>query len=90
MDAQSLGQCRYCKKQAYSSRKDARTAGRRSFPGDRLQSYRCPYIVGAWHFGHVAAEVRAGKYTKGEYYGPDGAGVRIHRRRQAERVRNAA
>lgn len=90
MDAPTIGYCGACKKQAYRSRKDARIAGRRRFPSDHVQAYQCPRINGAWHIGHLPVEVRNGQYTKDEFFGPNGAGRAIFRRKPAERVRNAA
>lgn len=89
-DARPFGQCRYCNKQAYQSRKDARLAGKRRFKGEHIQAYKCPHILGGWHIGHSASEVVAGQYTRDEFYGPNGAGRAIHRRKPAERVRDAA
>ncbi len=89
-DARPFGYCRYCNKQAYQCRKDARLAGKRRFKGEHVQAYPCPHIKGAWHIGHSAPEVVAGKYTRAEFYGPNGAGRAIHRRKPAERVRDAA
>ncbi|MFE7744379.1 hypothetical protein [Nocardia sp. NPDC057455] len=89
MDAPTIGFCHHCQKQAYRSRKDARTAGRRRFPGDKIQGYRCSHIDGAWHIGHVAAEVKSGEIPKHLFYGPRGVG-RVREKQGTRIVRSKA
>jgi predicted RNA-binding Zn-ribbon protein involved in translation (DUF1610 family) len=74
VDGRAVGRCEQCRKHAYPSRKHARTAARRRFPGERLQAYPCPHIDGLWHWGHPAPEVIAGEVSKALWYGPTGVG----------------
>lgn len=48
--------CR-CGKAQYKSRKTARKAARKAFPGQHLSPYECG---GGWHIGHLPARVIAG------------------------------
>ena len=42
-----------CGKVAYLTRKTARRALKRTFPGENMQVYRCDRApVDSWHFGH--------------------------------------
>ena len=54
-----------CGKQAYRSRRDARTAARRLHPGDtRLSAYACQLEDGAWHLGHLKGALVGGKIRR--------------------------
>lgn len=50
--------CSTCGKHGYDSRKVARAAARRLFPGEPLSTYQCEH--GMWHFGHLGQAVRNG------------------------------
>jgi hypothetical protein len=68
MAGQSRGACRMCGKQSYVTRKDARKAAKRAFPGEHMQAYECRYGGGLWHVGHAAPAVVAGILPKGTLY----------------------
>lgn len=47
--------CR-CGKQAYRSRKEARTAIRACHPGEKMRAYQCAWagdFPAIWHIGHL-------------------------------------
>lgn len=52
------GECPRCTKAAYATRKQAKTAAKRLFPGERLSVYRCGDY---YHFGHLPTVVRRGE-----------------------------
>ena len=62
-----LGECGYCGKQTYSSRKRAKLAIRQIHPGDStIAAYQCTQALkagfpGLWHVGHLFTEVVAGE-----------------------------
>jgi len=54
----SAGACPTCGKVRFTSRKDARAAGRRlKHTGDPLSAYRCGDY---WHIGHLPTDIRRG------------------------------
>lgn len=42
-----------CGKRSYGSRKQAKAAGKKIYPGDHLSAYRCRTNPNEWHFGHL-------------------------------------
>lgn len=62
-----LGECAYCGKQTYSSRKRAKLAIRQHHPGDStIAAYQCTGALkagfaGLWHIGHLFTEVVHGE-----------------------------
>lgn len=52
-----------CGKVRFLSRKDAKIAAKRLFPGDHLNAYECD---GWWHFGHKPERVIRGEGWGGE------------------------
>lgn len=47
--------CRHCRKKSYPTRRDAKAALRRLYPGDRglaMHAYRCGNGGDGWHLGH--------------------------------------
>lgn len=50
-----------CGKRGYTTRKDAKTAGRRAHPGDHMSTYVCSASdSGYWHYGHLKGVILAG------------------------------
>lgn len=62
-----IGWCVRCKKQAFSSRKDAKKACRRRFPNEHLTAYQCP-VTNTWHGGHLPQAVRFGTASRHQVY----------------------
>lgn len=52
-----LGPCGECGKKSYGTRKDAKDAAKRLYPGDKLSIYQC--VLG-WHIGHLPKRVIRG------------------------------
>ncbi|GGM64228.1 hypothetical protein GCM10012275_38470 [Longimycelium tulufanense] len=52
-----FGWCSRCRKNAYTTRKNARRAAKNLHPDGRLNAYRCPAGIG-WHFGHLHPDDR--------------------------------
>lgn len=57
--------CPRCGKREWPTRKDAKAAARRFFPGERLSVYRCGDV---WHLGHLPTAVRRGHITRDEIW----------------------
>ena len=62
--AECLGRCGGCGKMSYSSRKAARAAAKRAFPGDKFNAYECLSNPGVFHFGHLPGKVRQGRMPR--------------------------
>lgn len=56
-----IGTCSSCGKQSYRTRKEAKRAFARIFPGEKLSAYQCGTV---WHYGHLSVVVRKGKTSR--------------------------
>jgi hypothetical protein len=65
----SYGNCPHCHKRCYYTRRDARTAARRTQGDTGLRPYRCPTDPTAmgWHLGHLPPDLRAGLLDRPTY-----------------------
>lgn len=54
-----------CGKQAYETRKDARSVARREFPGQTMSEFVCDFSS-LWHIGHTPRNAVEGKQSKDE------------------------
>ena len=66
--ADMLGYCPECGKQTFRSRKAARRAAKTCLPHERLSAYPCPVNDNHFHFGHLSDAVRAGRFSRSDYY----------------------
>lgn len=74
------GYCERTGKMLYTSRKRAKQAGKRAFPGAHPSAYPCGTH---WHWGNLSTAVIAGKHTR------DGSGPDVTPRPASAHVRAA-
>lgn len=65
---QSFSHTCVCGKRAYSSKRWAKAEMRRTFPGEKLAVYDCPYDERVWHFGHQPEGVRKGLIARADLH----------------------
>lgn len=51
-------------KKLWKSRKHARVAMKRLFPGDHMSAYECGAHPGYWHIGHMPKMITQGDYDR--------------------------
>lgn len=65
----SHGDCAYCGKGLYASRKEAaRTIRHRGVKGKGVRPYRCPANEIYWHIGHLPDGIRKGRIGRQELF----------------------
>ena len=55
-----------CGKRSFRTRGEAKAVAKRAHPSERLSVYRCG---DGYHYGHLPANVRAGRVTRELLYG---------------------
>lgn len=66
-EALPMWRCEDCGKGAYPTRKGARAASKANHPQERMTAYECPSMDGVWHYGHLRADVVAGRVGREVY-----------------------